>query len=615
MTRGSGQDPLEELLALAVVVPLLVAGAAVGAVWLAAEAAGLAAHRTAPPLGLVDAVVLAAGLPAHWRDPSAAYPAAIREAAAVPAALFWPVLLALLALLAGTAAALARRLGRQHRRGARLARPRDLRRGHRGRRRGRGLRPGPSIFLGWYGWPPLATAVRAGTGEHAGAVAPPGYGKTAGQHIGAVVAFEGAVVSATTKPDVLLATADVRRRLAARHGGELYALDLGGDALGASGAGLREARIDLLAGCDDPMAAEERAAGLVPGAGAPSGDSSTRFFDVSAVQILKALIHAAALRGLGVRAVIEWAMSQDADAAAAILVERGADVRSWAAFLEGLRSGAPVTVAGQWATVQAALAPLQQPRVLRLLDEPDFDVDRFLRTRSTLYVVDPRGEGGVSPTAYVIAAYLDWIKERAYRLALERRDARHRPLLLLAPDELAQVAPLKGLPGILAQGPGRGVVVSWATQSFGQLAERYGEDGARAVLSSTHVLLVFGGLDGDVRTLDDVSRTLGEVERIQTHQDGTTSSDRRPLLSVADLVGQPAGEAYAVRAGRAVRLRLPPLPATWRFRRLPRLGRAPAGAADGVSAGDRESEGAGGSSDRDAAPPPDRDPAGCRPPK
>jgi type IV secretory pathway TraG/TraD family ATPase VirD4 len=156
-----------------------------------------------------------------------------------------------------------------------------------------------------------------------------------------------------------------------------------------------------------------------------------------------------------------------------------------------------------------ALAATSDPAVMASCSATEFDVERFLLTRSTLYVVSPsEDQRSVAP---LIAALIESIITTAYEL---HRVGRLPARLLLALDELANIAPLPNLGTHVSQGAGQGVNISWAVQSHAQLRDSYGEDTAEAIWSASTAKLVFGGLADD-QHLQRVSHLVGE-HRVKT---------------------------------------------------------------------------------------------------
>ncbi|TMC01062.1 MAG: hypothetical protein E6J41_33620, partial [Chloroflexi bacterium] len=209
-----GANSLEDRLAeLAVGLLAALLGAAV-LLWLTGELAGLISHRAWPPVGIGDAPAVAIGMLRHPRDPSAGWPSAAQPLAP-PAWLYYGVLFAILAGLLAAAVAIASRVigaSADHRAAAHV--PAGL-------RRQPGTRRLQHPFLAWSASGLTSSFLTASPEDCVAVVGPPRVGKTQGVLVPQVLLWDGAVVSASTKPDVIEATVDNRRALAAAHAGRV----------------------------------------------------------------------------------------------------------------------------------------------------------------------------------------------------------------------------------------------------------------------------------------------------------------------------------------------------------------------------------------------------------
>lgn len=202
----------------------------------------------------------------------------------------------------------------------------------------------------------------------------------------------------------------------------------------------------------------------------------------------------------------------------------------------------------------------------------ELDVERFLETCSTLFLIDPAGEARLSPTAPLTAALIDWIADRAYARGRQLPLGVCEPRLGLFLDELPNIAPLSSLGRHLSQGSSQGVNVAfWSSQTFGQLVARFGEHEASTIWSLTRYTVLFGG-GKEADWLEKVSRLAGDYEDSEESstrtREGTTVTRqrvRRPILPVESLARIPRGEAVLVAEGRVVRILTPPAPTVRRL--------------------------------------------------
>jgi hypothetical protein len=142
-----------------------------------------------------------------------------------------------------------------------------------------------------------------------------------------------------------------------------------------------------------------------------------------------------------------------------------------------------------WLTVQTATATASADPADS--DRPAvevFDVRRLLAESGTVFMLG--GDDG--QTAPLVAALTGHIAREARRLAGLAPSGRLDPPLTLALDEAALICPVP-LDQWTADMGGRGVTIHIAVQSRAQLRQRWGIEGAAAILNNAGTLLVFGG--------------------------------------------------------------------------------------------------------------------------
>jgi len=530
----------------------LVGAAAV--LWFTGQLAGLISHRVWPSVGIADAPAVAIGLLRHPGDPTAGWPASARPAAP-PAWLYYALLIAFLAGLLAAAVVVAGRVigaSPDHRAAGRI--PAGLR-----------CRPGSRRlqrpFLAWSGAGPFSSLLTASPEDCVAVIGPPRVGKTQGVLIPQVLLWEGAVVSASTKTDVIEATVDNRRALANAHGGRVMAW------APTSTMPMRAVEAigwSPLSGCGSAETCERRVRALVAASGAGLGTRGADHWRDNAVRVLRGYFHAASLVDLGVRGVLRWLARNELHEPSIILDRAGTRVGEvWSNELEGMTRVPAEELGSIFSAARTALSALHNGRVLESCDGVNrLDVDELLLTRSTLYLVAPTADQDL--LAPLAAALVEHVVQRTYEL-WERRLLPARLLLCL--DELANIAPLPSLLKILTQGASQGVNLTWAVQSLAQLRDRYGEQVADAAFSSSRARLVFGGLT-DIRDLQAISQLAGEHEvPSRSHTRGAQMSQTsmtagtvwRPRLPVSAIRGIPAGRAvllYHTHDPALVRVRL-----------------------------------------------------------
>ncbi len=177
--------------------------------------------------------------------------------------------------------------------------------------------------------------------------------------------------------------------------------------------------------------------------------------------------------------------------------------------LVGFANTDPREQSGIWSTASGTLSAFRRTATLASTDRANFDARAFVASSDTVYVAAPADDQ--AQVAPLVVGLVDDIRRAAY--------ARHReagatavgggPPALLALDELANVAPLPGLPGLVSEGGGQGVVTLACLQDLSQARHRWpGQaDGFPSLFGTTVVL---PGI-GDVATLRALSELAGEI--------------------------------------------------------------------------------------------------------
>ena len=371
-------------------------------------------------------------------------------------------------------------------------------------------------------------------------VGPPRSGKGLHLVIPMVLDAPGAVVTTSTRPDNYTATHAARRAL-----GPVAVFDPQGLAPGAPD-GLRWSPVR---GCDVPQIAMIRARGLAAGTGMSRTTDGGDFWQAQTETVLRALLHAAALDGRAPRDLYRWSLDPAAVTEAITLLARSDAAPGWDNALEQAANSDPRTRDSIWLGVRQALSALADPRVLDAVtprDGEEFDPGRFLRERGTLYVLGTAsGAGAAAP---LVAALVEDMVETARRMAAASPGARLDPPLLLALDEIGNLAPLPSLPALMSEGGGSGVTTLAVLQSLSQARDKWGEQQAGTLWDAAIAKVILGG-GSNARDLTDVATLIGERDEELTsvsrdHFGGrsTSSSVRRvPVMDTSRLRTMPFG--------------------------------------------------------------------------
>jgi type IV secretory pathway TraG/TraD family ATPase VirD4 len=369
---------------------------------------------------------------------------------------------------------------------------------------------------------------------------PPRSGKSQAVMIPALLSHSGPVVSASTKPDVLAASAQARSRL-----GRVWVFDPSGLERVPSALALRWSPVTAAQSWDGALL---MARAMVTGSGVGAGTTDGTHWSKRAAALLAPLLHVAAIGGQGIAEVCSWVLSHELDPPGARLERAGA------ALASGTLAGLARTEARERSSIFSAAADAldaySHPGALAAATDPNFDAERFVGSTDTIYVHAP-GEHQrlAAPLVCGLLAEIRAATYRAHRLgALKQR-------VLFALDEAANIAPLGDLPQIASECGGQGLALLAAFQDLSQARARWGAqaDGFLTLFGSK---LILPGV-ADPQTLEALSLALGEYDRQVTsttrtplsgagfarQTSTTTTTQRERVLSPGDVAGVPAGHA------------------------------------------------------------------------
>lgn len=337
-------------------------------------------------------------------------------------------------------------------------------------------------------------------------IGPPRMGKGFGYVISDIVSAPGPVVTTSTRGDNMAATILARSKK-----GPVWVFD-------PAGVTGREStlRWSPILGCEDGDVAKERAERLIEGTGLGAGDGgNNQEFATKAVQILQALLHAAAIGNVGLDELYQWTKSAEAAKDAVNILREFGSPMGWERGLEATLNQPADQLAHEWFGVASSLGPVDVPGVRELFDARSdaeaFDIDRFLDESGTLYLISPLQPAGKKGAGLgvMMAMLLDSIADVAHRKAMQAAGERLDPPLKMELDEIAQIFPWPAMPSWMAAGSGEGIQVVAVVQSRAQLRAGWGSEGAESIWEAATRKVILGG--GSIRSdLEEVATLVGE---------------------------------------------------------------------------------------------------------
>lgn len=279
-------------------------------------------------------------------------------------------------------------------------------------------------------------------------VGPPKAGKTRKVIAPTLACWDGPALVTSTKGDILKTAAHRARR------GPVAVYD----PTGSLGHPEVSVGFSPLSRCGSWDGAVEVAAALLSPASADESVRHGEHFAIAARALLAPLFHAAALSDGGIDRARGWLGRSEFSEPAEILRGAGAQIA-----LEEL-SGVAAQAVGDYrtsvlGTAQVALAWASRVAVRASTDPavtPQIDLGELIAQQGTLYVVSPsRIQQELAP---LIAALLDGLCAHAIDLAITSPAGRLQDPLLLALDEVANIAPIRSLPRLLSEGIQQGIV-------------------------------------------------------------------------------------------------------------------------------------------------------------
>jgi len=257
--------------------------------------------------------------------------------------------------------------------------------------------------------------------------------------------------------------------------------------------------------CEDPSVALTRARALLAPTARSGNSPGEKGVQEAAQTLLRCWLHAAALDGRPFRHVLRWAGGTARQEAVTIL--RTADPHQaapgWSGELQSVLGNAAEPRDSALDRVLSALDVLSDLHVLKACTPESatdaLDVESFLRNRGTLYLTGRAEETRVSRAAHsavpLLTALVEDVAEHGRRMAVRSSSGRLDPPLLCVLDNVAAVAPLPGLPELMARGGPLGLDTVAVLRSTEQARARWGDRAVHTLWTSADAQAVLGPSD------------------------------------------------------------------------------------------------------------------------
>ena len=344
-------------------------------------------------------------------------------------------------------------------------------------------------------------------------IGPTQSGKTTALAVPAILGWEGPVLAASVKTDLVRDTLEWRGGL-----GEVWCFDPAGT------TGLPQGRWSPLTAAVTWAGARRTAADLTAVTRAEGTTADGEFWYATAAKLLAPLLFAGAHAGRSMHDVVRWVDTQESEEVADILHASGVPEAMQAARATWLRDDR--TRSAIYTTAETVLEPFAEPGLViagvpSITDDtPPYGTpavasgapreiapERLLDRSHTLYVCAPAHDQRRLRAVFVA------LIEQVFHAAFARASLLGRPLdppLLVVLDEAANIAPLRDLDGLAATCAGHGVQLVTVWQDLAQVRARFGER-ASTVVNNHRAKLFLPGIS-DPGTLDFASHLAGECE-------------------------------------------------------------------------------------------------------
>jgi type IV secretory pathway TraG/TraD family ATPase VirD4 len=258
-----------------------------------------------------------------------------------------------------------------------------------------------------------------------------------------------------------------------------------------------------------------------------------------AIALIAPLLRASFLEKTSLSLLSEQVDRRLADRATAVLRDSHGPSHPSVTMLESVLATEEREQSSIWSTASGLFAGLRTDAARSAAQASPLDLETFFSHASQLHIVAPSRHQAVSVP--LIVGLIEHLVHATY----ERHSTGAR--LLLALDELANVAPLPKLAGIVSEGGGQGVVTLACLQDLSQARQRWGT-AAEGFVSLFPSTIVLPGI-ADRTTLELIEKLSGTQSHVQR---GVTFDGRgRRRGHQLTTSNQPLLHSSAIARGRA----------------------------------------------------------------
>lgn len=273
----------------------------------------------------------------------------------------------------------------------------------------------------------------------------------------------------------------------------------------------------------------------------PAGAKPDNYFDPMATELVANLLFAAAATNQDVTRVYAWLTAPETFEPVDMAGNNDADLVS--GFIANARTLPDKTQAGVFSSALRSVGfladPTLRPWLTRQTRRPRFDISDFATSDDTLILLSDEDSGSGLP---LVTALASSVLTTAAAQASQYPAGRLPTPLLAVLDEAAAVCRWPQLPGLYSYCGFRGVLLVSFFQSWTQIVESYGPEGAEKLWNSASVRLFLGGV-GDATFLRRLSSLCGQYDQTYSEGKGTR---KREIFDLASLGALPTGRALAL---------------------------------------------------------------------